>query len=125
MSEMPGGRASALPEWTPPIETVTVNNDELAPQGGGEVPMTTTGAVVANALFDATGARPTQLPMLPDRARKAIGCAKRSPSWIAENLPADPQLDYSAGSRRPLANEFNRSAPCAYGLGSILVVFDC
>jgi nicotinate dehydrogenase subunit B len=58
--------------WAPRIEIVLVKNDELAPQGGGEPPITTTGAVVANAVFDATGARMFRLPMTADRVHQAI-----------------------------------------------------
>ena len=58
--------------WVPRIESVLVRNDDLAPQGGGEPPITTTGAVIANAVFDATGARLYRLPMTPDRIRQAI-----------------------------------------------------
>jgi CO/xanthine dehydrogenase Mo-binding subunit len=58
--------------WVPRIECVLVRNDDLAPQGGGEPPITTTGAVIANAVFDATGARLHRLPMTPDRIRQAI-----------------------------------------------------
>ena len=58
--------------WVPRIEAVLVKNDDLAPQGGGEPPITTTGAVIANAIFDATGARMFRLPMTADRVRQAI-----------------------------------------------------
>jgi isoquinoline 1-oxidoreductase len=58
--------------WVPRIDVVFVKNDGLAPQGGGEPPITTTGAVIANALFDATGARLYRLPMTADRVRGAI-----------------------------------------------------
>jgi isoquinoline 1-oxidoreductase len=58
--------------WVPRIECVFVKNDGLAPQGGGEPPITTTGAVIANAVFDATGARLRRLPMTPARVAKAI-----------------------------------------------------
>jgi nicotinate dehydrogenase subunit B len=58
--------------WVPRIEVVFVKNDALAPQGGGEPPITTTGAVIANAVFDATGARLYRLPMTADRVRGAI-----------------------------------------------------
>ena len=54
------------------VEAVLVKNDELAPQGGGEPAITTTGAILANAVFDAVGARMLRLPMLPDRVRQAI-----------------------------------------------------
>ena len=58
--------------WVPRIVTVLVRNDELAPQGGGEPAITTTGAVIANAVFDATGARLWRLPMTAERVRQAI-----------------------------------------------------
>jgi isoquinoline 1-oxidoreductase len=57
--------------WVPKIEAVLVKNDDLAPQGGGEPSITTTGAVIANAVFDATGARLFRLPMTADRVRRA------------------------------------------------------
>jgi isoquinoline 1-oxidoreductase len=58
--------------WVPRIESVLVKNDDLAPQGGGEPPITTTGAVIANAIFDATGARLFRLPMTAHRVHEAI-----------------------------------------------------
>jgi isoquinoline 1-oxidoreductase len=56
----------------PRVEAVLVKNDALAPQGGGEPAITTTGAVLANAVFDAAGVRMLRLPMLPDRVRLAM-----------------------------------------------------
>jgi len=53
--------------WVPTIETVLVANDDLPPQGGGEPAIVNMGAVVANAIFDATGARLYRLPMTPER----------------------------------------------------------
>jgi len=47
-------------------------NNERAPQGSGEPAITTTGAVIANAIFDATGARMFRLPMTPPRVALAI-----------------------------------------------------
>jgi isoquinoline 1-oxidoreductase len=58
--------------WVPRIETVLVKNNDLAPQGGGEPPITTTGAVIANAVFDATGARMFRLPMTAGRIHQTI-----------------------------------------------------
>jgi CO/xanthine dehydrogenase Mo-binding subunit len=58
--------------WLPAIEVVLVKNDELTPQGGGEPGIVPMGAVVANAVFDATGARLVRLPMTPDRVRAAL-----------------------------------------------------
>ncbi|MCO5105780.1 MAG: molybdopterin-dependent oxidoreductase [Burkholderiaceae bacterium] len=59
----------ALPRFrdVPAIETVLVRNDELAPQGGGEPAITVAGAVIANAVFDATGVRHFRLPITTAR----------------------------------------------------------
>jgi nicotinate dehydrogenase subunit B len=57
--------------WLPRIETVLVPNEDLAPQGGGEPAIICMGAVVANAVFDATGVRMPQLPLTPERVRAA------------------------------------------------------
>jgi nicotinate dehydrogenase subunit B len=56
----------------PAIELVLVDNPELAPQGCGEPTVTAMAAVIANALFDATGARITRLPLTPERVKAAI-----------------------------------------------------
>jgi len=58
--------------WLPKIETVIVKNDELAPSGCGEPAVTVMGAVLANAVFDATGVRFFELPMTPERIKKAL-----------------------------------------------------
>jgi nicotinate dehydrogenase subunit B len=58
--------------WLPKIEGVLVEANETPPQGGGEPSIILMGAVVANAVFDATGARLYQLPMTPDRVKAAI-----------------------------------------------------
>jgi len=62
--------------WVPRIETVIVKNDDLAPQGGGEPAIVATGAVIANAVFDATGARIFRLPLTPERVRDCVAAAK-------------------------------------------------
>ena len=56
----------------PQIETVLVSNDGLPPKGGGEPAIINMGAVVANAVFDATGARIHRLPMTPERVLAAL-----------------------------------------------------
>jgi nicotinate dehydrogenase subunit B len=58
--------------WLPKIETEILPNPGLAAQGGGEPAIITMGAVVANAVFDAVGARLFRLPMTPDRVKAAI-----------------------------------------------------
>lgn len=61
--------------WVPEIETVLIDNPELAPQGCGEPAITAMAAVLANALFDATGARLFRLPLTPPRVKAAIAAA--------------------------------------------------
>jgi nicotinate dehydrogenase subunit B len=59
--------------WMPrKIETVLVSNDELAPQGGGEPAIVPMGAAIANAVYDATGARLFRLPMTRERVLAAL-----------------------------------------------------
>ncbi len=58
--------------WLPEIDAVLVKNDELSPKGGGEPPVVAVGAAVANAIFDATGARVFQMPFTPERISKAL-----------------------------------------------------
>jgi CO/xanthine dehydrogenase Mo-binding subunit len=58
--------------WLPDVEVVLVPSPELGPQGGGEPSVTTVGAVVANAIHDAVGARVYELPMTPTRVRAAL-----------------------------------------------------
>jgi nicotinate dehydrogenase subunit B len=58
--------------WLPNIETVIVDNQESPPQGGGEPAIVTMGAVIANAIFDAVGARVYQMPMTPERVKEAL-----------------------------------------------------
>jgi nicotinate dehydrogenase subunit B len=61
--------------WMPQIETILVKNDELPPKGGGEPAIVPIGAAVANAIFDATGARLYQFPMTPERVKEALKTA--------------------------------------------------
>jgi isoquinoline 1-oxidoreductase len=58
--------------WVPKIETVLIKNNETPPQGGGEPAIILMGALVANAICDATGARLFQLPMTPERIKSAL-----------------------------------------------------
>jgi nicotinate dehydrogenase subunit B len=58
--------------WMPKLETLIMSNDSLTPRGGGEPPIITVGAALANAFFDATGVRMNRLPMIPERVLAAI-----------------------------------------------------
>jgi isoquinoline 1-oxidoreductase len=62
--------------WLPEIDAILVKNEELTAKneakGGGEPAVVPVGAAVANALFDATGARVFQMPLTPERISKAL-----------------------------------------------------
>jgi nicotinate dehydrogenase subunit B len=57
--------------WLPKIETVILDRNE-PPQGGGEPAIICMGGVIANAIFDAVGARLYQMPMTPERVLEAM-----------------------------------------------------
>jgi nicotinate dehydrogenase subunit B len=69
----------ALPRfsWLPRIETVLLDSPDLPITGGGEPAIINVGSVVANAIFDATGARLYQLPMTPERVKAAIAALRK------------------------------------------------
>jgi CO/xanthine dehydrogenase Mo-binding subunit len=58
--------------WLPQIETVLIDNRNSPPQGCGEPAIVCMGAVIANAIYDAVGARLFQLPMTPERVRRVL-----------------------------------------------------
>jgi nicotinate dehydrogenase subunit B len=58
--------------WLPKIETIIIDNKEAPPQGGGEPAIVTMGGVIANAIFDAVGARVYEMPMTPERVKEAL-----------------------------------------------------
>jgi len=58
--------------WLPKIETVLIDAKDSPHQGGGEPAIICMGAVIANAIYDATGARLFQLPMTPERIKEAM-----------------------------------------------------
>jgi CO/xanthine dehydrogenase Mo-binding subunit len=58
--------------WLPKIETVILDANEKPAQGGGEPAVICMGAVIANAVYDATGVRMLQLPMTPERVKEAL-----------------------------------------------------
>ena len=63
--------------WLPKIETVLIKAEDVSPQGGGEPAIICMGAVVANAICDATGARLFQLPMTAERVKEAMASRTR------------------------------------------------
>jgi isoquinoline 1-oxidoreductase len=58
--------------WLPKIETVILDSPDTPAQGGGEPAIITVGAALANAVFDATGARVVQLPLTAARVKAAL-----------------------------------------------------
>jgi nicotinate dehydrogenase subunit B len=58
--------------WAPKIEAILVDNADLPAQGGGEPPIVNMGAVIANAVYDASGARLFRLPMTPARIKEIL-----------------------------------------------------
>lgn len=58
--------------WIPEMQAVILDRKDKAPTGGGEPAIIAVGGVVANAIFDATGARMYRMPMTPARVLNAI-----------------------------------------------------
>ena len=54
------------------IDVLLIDNSEIPPQGCGEPAITTIGAALANAIYDAIGARLYTLPMTPERILAAM-----------------------------------------------------
>jgi nicotinate dehydrogenase subunit B len=62
-------RASDIP---PVVDIVLINRPDLPPGGAGEPSTRPTAAAIANAVFDATGARVRQIPLTPDNVKAAL-----------------------------------------------------
>ncbi|HPM19604.1 MAG TPA: molybdopterin-dependent oxidoreductase, partial [Bacteroidales bacterium] len=58
--------------WVPKIDAVILDRKDKPPQGGGEPAIIAIGAIIANAIFDATGARMYRMPMTPERVLEAL-----------------------------------------------------
>jgi isoquinoline 1-oxidoreductase len=57
---------------TPKIECVFIDKMDAKPQGGGEPAIICVGAAIANAVFDACGARVYRMPITPERILAAL-----------------------------------------------------
>ncbi|HKX19562.1 MAG TPA: molybdopterin cofactor-binding domain-containing protein, partial [bacterium] len=60
------------PEAPDAIEIVLINHPELPPYGAGEPASVATAPAIANAIFDATGARVRTVPFTPERVKAAL-----------------------------------------------------
>jgi nicotinate dehydrogenase subunit B len=56
----------------PKLQTVILDRKDQHPRGGGEPAIVAIGAAIANAVYDATGARLYSFPMTPERVLDAI-----------------------------------------------------
>lgn len=56
----------------PELDVVLMDSPHDVPHGGGEPPIVCVGGAVANAVFDATGARVFRQPLTPERVKQAI-----------------------------------------------------
>jgi CO/xanthine dehydrogenase Mo-binding subunit len=63
-------RASDVPTV---VDIVLINRPDLPPGGAGEPSSRPTAAAIANAVFDATGARVRQIPLTPANVKVALG----------------------------------------------------
>ncbi len=59
-------------EQIPDVEIVLIDRPEMQPLGGGEPSIVPVTAAIANAIFDATGARMRQVPFTPERVLSAL-----------------------------------------------------
>lgn len=57
---------------TPKIECVFIDKMDSKPEGGGEPAIICVGGAIANAVFDACGARVNRMPITPERILKAL-----------------------------------------------------
>jgi nicotinate dehydrogenase subunit B len=69
----PIARAHDIPAQ---VDIVLINHPELPPSGAGEPSSRVTAAAIANAIFDATGARVRQMPLTPARIKAALSSSQ-------------------------------------------------
>jgi CO/xanthine dehydrogenase Mo-binding subunit len=71
----PVARASDIPSQ---VDVVLLNHPELPPNGAGEPSSRNVPAAIANAVFDATGARVRQMPLTPARVKAALAAIQHA-----------------------------------------------
>jgi CO/xanthine dehydrogenase Mo-binding subunit len=65
-------RVTRMSDVPAAVEIVLINRPDLPPGGAGEPSSRPTAAAIANAVFDATGARIRQVPLTPARVKSAL-----------------------------------------------------
>jgi nicotinate dehydrogenase subunit B len=58
--------------WLPKLDCIILDRKDKPPRGGGEPAIVAVGAVIANAIHDATGVRLYRTPMTPERVLEAL-----------------------------------------------------
>ncbi len=58
--------------WVPRMDAVILDRKDKPPKGGGEPAIIAIGAIIGNAIYDATGARLYMMPMTPERVLEAL-----------------------------------------------------
>jgi len=58
--------------WVPKIDIVLIEASDQPARGGGEPGIICMGGVIANAVYDAIGARVLQMPLTPERIKQAL-----------------------------------------------------
>jgi len=71
-------RTWSLASGAPIVETVLINRPEAEANGAGETSITVAAAAIANAIFDATGARLREAPFTPERVKAALAARQRA-----------------------------------------------
>ena len=56
----------------PKVESVLINQTDVAAMGAGETAVTVAAAAIGNAFFDATGVRLREIPFTPERVKAAL-----------------------------------------------------
>jgi CO/xanthine dehydrogenase Mo-binding subunit len=56
----------------PKVESVLINQTDVAAMGAGETAVTVAAAAIGNAVFDATGVRLREIPFTPERVKAAL-----------------------------------------------------
>jgi CO/xanthine dehydrogenase Mo-binding subunit len=56
----------------PRVESILLNQTDVAAMGAGETAVTVTAAAIGNAFFDATGVRLREIPFTPERVKAAL-----------------------------------------------------
>ncbi len=69
-------KSYAFGSWVPEMISVPINVLDVEQMGAGECTITCAAAAIANAIFDATGARVRKVPFTPDTVLAAIKAAR-------------------------------------------------